>query len=784
MRRAPLLLLGLALLPVFGWACLDAARFDPDHQILDVPSVQVGDARYGATLARVGGGGHWLFRVTELVPVAAESVAVYDAAARRLVLPRVAGVGEDCFEVRMALVPAPPDQPPHLVVTEARRDGIAFYRLLAVDDGALWLPSPESFRRLAQTTAAGGVSGSAEVKFVIADADGDAPLLTFQNSRRYAWHFDFVRDALGWYPDLPRDRAEARFLATTYFSPARRQLAGSVVYYPHADCYALEFWPTDPVPVAHVVSAWRLIRGAMPFAADRLIYHPVGQTQARIAREQALVLANAGVPVIFSQDLFRHVRESVLNPGEAFGRLRRIAPGDPPPGPEDIAIFTYVPNRLGRVAGIITTTPQTTLSHINLRAKQDRRPNAYVADAADRADIAPLIGGWVHFRAGPEGVALTPVSQAEAEAWLAALRPTEPQVPEADLSVTGPMPLAAIGFNDWTAFGVKAANVAELGKILPEGVAPDGYAIPFALYDRYMALPRCGPKGRSLCPPGESGPSFYDQAEAALTESDTDRRRERLAALRKDIRKGESPADMIAALEAIRRFWDPDGPPFRRSLRCRSSTNNEDLPGFNGAGLYRSTTHHPDEGPLIESVKKVWASLWNDVAVEERVFWRVDHFRTYMGVLVHPNYGDEQANGVAVSKNLYNPDWPGITVNVQHGEISVTNPEPLADGTMPVPDEFVLVRLPGADSPDTWETLYLRHTDVTEVYGKSVAPGLVLREEEIEQLRHFMTLIHHHFKKRYRGGDDFAIEVEFKITATDDGSRGRLAIKQARVWVE
>jgi len=114
----------------------------------------------------------------------------------------------------------------------------------------------------------------------------------------------------------------------------------------------------------------------------------------------------------------------------------------------------------------------------------------------------------------------------------------------------------------------------------------------------------------------------HDQAEAALAESDADRRRERLVALRKDIRKGEAPADMIAAIEAIRRFWDPDGLPFRQSLRCRSSTNNEDLPGFNGACLYRSTTHHPDEGPLIKSVKKVWASLWNDVAVEEREFWR------------------------------------------------------------------------------------------------------------------------------------------------------------------
>ena len=33
--------------------------------------------------------------------------------------------------------------------------------------------------------------------------------------------------------------------------------------------------------------------------------------------------------------------------------------------------------------------------------------------------------------------------------------------------------------------------------------------------------------------------------------------------------------------------------------RCRSSTNNEDLVGFNGAGLYDSFTHRPDEGLAV-----------------------------------------------------------------------------------------------------------------------------------------------------------------------------------------
>ena len=35
--------------------------------------------------------------------------------------------------------------------------------------------------------------------------------------------------------------------------------------------------------------------------------------------------------------------------------------------------------------------------------------------------------------------------------------------------------------------------------------------------------------------------------------------------------------------------------PEGQSLRYRSSTNNEDLPGFSGAGLYDSKTQDPDE---------------------------------------------------------------------------------------------------------------------------------------------------------------------------------------------
>ena len=146
-------------------------------------------------------------------------------------------------------------------------------------------------------------------------------------------------------------------------------------------------------------------------------------------------------------------------------------------------------------------------------------------------------------------------------------------------------------------------------------------------------------------------------------------------------------------------------------IRCRSSTNNEDLEGFNGAGLYDSFTHRADEGDLAKTVKQVWASLWNLRAFDEREFHRIDHLAAAMGVLVHPNFDDEVANGVAVTKNPFDPNWDGFYVNVQVGESLVTNPDPNA-----TPDELLV----SAIGPNgEYETQYIRRSTLT-TDGKSV----------------------------------------------------------------
>ena len=235
------------------------------------------------------------------------------------------------------------------------------------------------------------------------------------------------------------------------------------------------------------------------------------------------------------------------------------------------------------------------------------------------------------------GYTIRAATKAKVDAHYASSRPTQPQTPERDLSFTAITPLSQIDFDDWDAFGVKAANVAVLGTLdFPEGTVPDGFAIPFYFYDEFM-----------------KHNDFYTRIETMLADPDfqTDYavQDDMLDDLRDDIEDAETPQWIIEALTTMNASF-AEGV----NRRYRSSTNNEDLPGFNGAGLYDSKSQKPseDEEDLAKSLKEVYASLWNFRAFIERDFHRIDHLATAMGILVHPSYQDEEVNGVAVSLTL------------------------------------------------------------------------------------------------------------------------------------
>lgn len=617
----------------------------------------------------------------------------------------------------------------------------------------LEVPDRATFERLSRRDNVPGAMGVREVKFLVTGVDTATPQLHFMDTKQHAFHFDFATQGLGLTLSLQE------FNRQTYFTDQRSFLAGSIIAhdaFERADggtgIYTVEFWPTDPVKVDKVAIAYEQVRDGMTFTSDHVYYHPAGETHERLYAEERAEFDQRQIRVIGTRDLFGNVTFSALNLGVGYGRLRLMDGSGPPPTVRDVVVFQTIPNDLSHVGGVITAQPQTPLSHINLKAKQNDTPNAYVKDAATHPDLQPLFGKWVKLEVTADGFTVEEISEAEAMQRLDALRP-DPQTPTRDLSLTEARDLDDLGLADASRVGAKAAGLAELRDILPNGVAPDGFAIPFSFYHRFMEANGLYDEARQML----ALPAFREVG------GDPAERERLLEEFRERIEEAPVPADLHDKIGAVQAQF-----PANRPLRCRSSTNNEDLQGFNGAGLYDSFTHRPNEGHLENSVRQVWASLWNFRAFEEREWYRIDHFQAAMGVLVHPNFDDEQANGVAVTKNIYDPNWAGFYVNVQVDESLVTNPQAGA-----TPDEFLVARL---GPQGEYEVQYIQRSNQLPA-----GQATVLSSDQISELTRSMERIQRHFKQAYgeQDNDRFAMDIEFKITRA-----GRLAIKQARPWVD
>ncbi len=567
-------------------------------------------------------------------------------------------------------------------------------------------------------------------KFAIVNHDSDNPEVYFINTNTHDIHASFL-----WTIDDPANVVTGEII----FNPNNILPNGQI------GSYMFNYSFGDAATFERTQRTFELLIANMPYLGNNM-QHFIGSGGEAVHQSQYKDdFEGSRIEVVLESDFFSDIDFIPFNETEGFGYFRQMDL-DEVPNSRDIVLYDALPNSLPRVGGIITSVVQTPLSHVNLRAIQDNVPNAYIRNPLEIDSIAQLLDNYIYYRVESDKYFIREASLDEVNAWFEKLRPTQEQIPDRDLSIKRILPLDSIDFYMSTSFGAKCSNVATMRTFgFPEGTIPNGFGVPFYFYDEFMKFN-----------------NFYDEVASMLSNpefvNDLDTRIDMLKDFRRDIKDADMPQWMLDELEEMHNSF-PDG----TSIRCRSSTNNEDLPGFSGAGLYTSKTQHPDEGHMSKSIKQVYASMWNFRAFEERDFYRVDHFIAAMGVLCHPNYKDEKSNGVGVSIDpVYGTDST-FYLNTQVGEDLVTNPEANS-----IPEEILLYQ-----NPEEGYFL-LRESNLTPV------GALVMDDIYLDQMREYLQVIHDEFAILYDlvGVDDFGMDIEYKVTSED-----QLIIKQARPWV-
>ena len=524
------------------------------------------------------------------------------------------------------------------------------------------------------------------------------------------YHYFFARAAL----DIPERLEE--FNRVTYFSPTKRYAAGVIHTYfldgATDPVYALQFYPQDVVNERGVLDVITQVRRHITIPGASFAFVPTGtqQTTATIGDE----LTAAGIQALTIDRVLGSVRYVPLNAGEACGYLRIFPPGNTGLTPADIPVFAELPLDLSVVAGVITKAVQDSNSHVNLKSKERGTPNMVLRDAGpDNERLAPWRDKPVHFVVRPDDFQLEASTDEEVATRLAERnnKPWIPLVwePETVLrsydEIGAGSPADALRFAK--KYGSKAANIGflahrkVLGRVEDTGSAsarfgydlvPDGFGIPLSFYRNLVEHPANASLKVEL--------DAFVEAEKAGTLSGAERAR-RVYDVQTCFLNATIPPEDLAAVKAKLAEVLPDV----KKVKIRSSANAEDVPNFDGAGLHDSFAvtvtkqDNPDGSCAFEvdddpgsevkrkvspksvacAIKGVYASLWNQRAVEERTFARIDHATVAMGLSVVPAYDTESdvtANAVIVTRVLNTQGVYGYTLSVQDGNNLVTNPDP------------------------------------------------------------------------------------------------------------
>jgi hypothetical protein len=639
-----------------------------------------------------------------------------------------------------------------------------------------------------------------------------AQTCVLQNTARFPLHFGFLKT----FPEYATLDFTS-YLALTqknagrvFFAGELKLLAGAV--HPRTGArgvlvYFVFAAASDPLSVDDLATVDARLKDCAPYARDLLVLTAMDAEQEAALTARAGELSARGITFARHDQLRPGLGAESYSVAEGYGFLRVFPAGTSTAeaGPRDLVIAESASEQTGLVAGLVTTLPQNVHSHLNLRLREKKIPNARVADIRQDQAITNLDGRLAHLVVSETEVRITPALREDAEAfWKSRRPPVQPL--RANLDERRVRNLAELHHADLEAYGVKAANLGELHAVLPAANRPEGFAVPFSLGTEFL-------RERGL----------DGTVEAVLndprTRSDARFRRASLAALRDEIEDQALPLPTVMALAPAAEA--AFGPGFRTlPIRFRSSSNAEDGEVASGAGLYESArgcfaddldgdTRGPSlclgeaeraalsaelgrrqaeflahrertwlldiiddlesdltkEKPVARALKKVWASLWTDRAFEEREYFGMDHRLAAMAVAVNASFVMERLDAVAVTNLPVMTGDPLYRVVSQRDCLPVVRPpEPNL-----VAETLTFTRGMG----DVVATPVL-------VTRSSLSTGPLWTDGQRDLLGKLLFAVQDHFAtKVYAHLPRLSLDLEIKLT--DDE---RIVIKQARPYLD
>lgn len=475
-------------------------------------------------------------------------------------------------------------------------------------------------------------------KFVL---DVKTGKMYFFDAHVFNLHIDFGLEVL---LKQTRSYENIKSFNRNYSTQKPQFILGYLTHYPKLDLWTFSFWEGDTITARDVTRTYKALNNT--FFIPKLTYRPDSFMQEKMAKNLR------GIKVITNDKIYANLPFQAFQTGSATGTLRIIPAGSALDSlnfaSTDIVLLQEAYPDINPVAGIITTQFSTPLAHVNLRASAWGIPNASDKTAAQR--YAALNGQIVHYEVTEQNLNLRAATDAERLAFeQQAVETRSVTLPQANLTDTHLQSLSTIKARDVLIYGTKTANLGEIASAKQSLVnVPTGFGVPFYYYAEHIRQ-------------NHLQANIDAVLDDARFTADAAWRREQLETLRKAITDAPMNADHFAAIE---KQWQSQlgG----KGAFVRSSTNAEDLKGFNGAGLYDTVPNVATRSALDAAIKKVWASVWNERAVTERQFAGINQRAVYPAVMIQTGV-NATAAGVLLTTDIWGHNPNTYTINAKWG---------------------------------------------------------------------------------------------------------------------